>query len=323
MPGRINPAELRRAPSALWLMVLFSLGLHAAIVGVLLVLAGVTGTDQEPESEKPKRTVSLHPASLPSFTLPPLRGNRDAGPGGGAGPTITKPKSSTAKKEQKKAEPKSKEPQKRNTTPEKTQPKPTKKRSDSPKTQKKTESATEPEKDKPSEAVAEVSTGSLARKDAAAEPKPVSEIERRDMRGSRYSESSSRRVAGGKVTNQISVEEGGGGGTPEMFRTILVSRVWEAWRPSPLGLGEVREALVEFTLYSPPVPKGSKQNRPASEVRDIKIIESSGDYEFDLEARRTLERLTNLPPLPDYIKDAEKVVACLFSYRGERESKQR
>lgn len=151
----------------------------------------------------------------------------------------------------------------------------------------------------------------------AVQTRNESEIEQRNIRDSRYSAISSTQVEGGKVTYQIAIDEGGSEEATEVFRIILVSKIMEVWQPVPFVLGETREVLVEFTLFSPPVPKGSGERRIASILKNSRIIESSGNDYFDREATRTIARLTKLPPLPDYVKDELMVVTCLFSYRGE------
>jgi outer membrane biosynthesis protein TonB len=323
MTGNPSPSEFRRSPSTLWLMVLISLAVHVAIAGTIVVVMG-SSLSISIEQELRPRSVSLHPVTLSTFNLPPLKGNRDAGPGTGPGKGAAPIPSELIKKEEKKpADTQKQQPAKKEEP--KVQKKQTVKTPDKKPEPKKSEPSEKKQAEKKEEkpATAEVSLGSLAAEPAEKKPEPVSEIERRELRSSRYSAADSANVSGGRVTQQVAIDGGGGGGgTPETFRNVLVSLIWEKWRPKPLPLGEVKEALVEFTLYSPPVPQGARnKNRPVSVIREIRIVESSGDYDFDMEAQNALRRLTTVPPLPEYIKEDELVVSCLFSYRGESNKK--
>jgi len=302
-----QPGERSGPPNTIAVMVVVSLVIHAALVTAVVVMAN-PGVAHPPMQ---RFAISLHHPPIDTSNLPPLAGSREAGPVVAAPQQVIQPPALEVEE----AQPEQKEEQK--PEPKKEEPKPQPKRE---------EAKPKREEPKPKPKRAETKVISAKSSSAKAEKKPETEREtpqqlreRLESSAGVYSASSS--VAGKNISRHVAVEGAqgdAGGGAPDLFRNRLVALIGETWSPPRLRPGQVMEAIVEFTIFSPPIDPGAvNQSRDISRVESVELAKSSGNERFDASAIETIKRLRNLPPLPDYIKESRLRVSCRFYFIGE------
>lgn len=307
MSTNSQPSERPQTPSAVGLMVLVSLLIHV----VLVISVAVFAKPGEGASSEREFAISLQHPPIERSNLPPLEGSREAGPLQGIQPQanqiveqeIEEPKPEPV--DEKREEPK-KEPEKKAPEPSKA------------------ERESRPAKESPArDSSVEVisARGSTDEPKEKEEPKPVTPNQlRENLQGRDDVYSSSRDVAGGKVSQHMAMEGDSGGGVPDTIRKTLMALIWQQWEPPNLAVGQVKESVIEFTLFSPPLPEDAiNKNRPRSRLTGIKLVKGSGDRQFDSACLEAIKRMGTLPlpPLPQYYKQSRLVVSCRFYYIGE------
>jgi len=269
-----------RTPSALWLMVLVSVALHVLLVAAVTVLAKPAEREAEPGF-----SIALDHPPLLERNLPPVPGNIDAGP---------------------------------------LEALPQQPRADEPRPEERESGEPQREEEPPADEARDpgVTVISARGSDEEREPEPEPEPEpqrsvRENLEGRDDVFSSSREVGGGRVSRHVAVDGDAGGGSPDLYRYALVTRIGEMWDPLPLRLGEVKTAVVEFTIVSPPLPPEAVNQVRTASVTGIRIAASSGDARFDGLALEAVRRVRTWPPLPQYYTAARLVVSCTFYLIGE------
>lgn len=289
-------------PAVSWFMIGVSGLLHLAMVAGVAVLS----FNFVPEPP-PKFAISINTAPLNSRDLPPLSGSKEAG---APGPRTNRTALPQPKKEEPKPEPKS-EPKKEEPKPVAKKPEPKKeepKPADKPKEQPKAPPDTEIISTKSSE------TAEPAPQPRQPTPKEVAqELEaRRDV--FRATDASS----GASTARYIASDsDPGGGGGPDLYRSVLVGLIGGIWEPPFVRRGEVRDATVEFTVYSPPLPRNAVNQVRTARVTNVRIIKSSGDLDYDSMAMQAVRSVRQWPPLPDSYRKETLVVQCRFYMIGE------
>lgn len=298
MSGNRQPGERPGPPNAFVVMVLVSLVIHVALVGAVVVLAA----PRFDASADEHFAISLQHPPIDFNSLPPLEGNREAGP------AVVAPEDVIAEPEIEEAELEEPEPE-----PAKPEPEPE---------AKKPEPVREEPKQAEERSEPEVVSTRASKKPVEPEPEPEPEETARQLRERLESSQGVYSTGGAEASHHVAVDgmagDASGGGAPDLFRNRLVALIGASWNAPRLPPGQVMEAVVEFTIYSPPVDEDAvNQNRSRARVESVVLVSSSGDERFDASALETIRRLRNLPPLPGYIKEERLRVSCRFYFIGE------
>lgn len=264
-------------------MVVLSTFLH-----VVLVLAFTAFVNWSPPQEpRSSFRISLQSVPLRVQNLPPVSGSKDAGP-----VSAPKPRKKVVKPKVEKPKPKIETPKKKVEPPKKEPVKPETTVIFPKSTPKEPEPEPEPE-EKPEEVQKELENRA-----------DVFKAEDRNSGTQRY-------VA--------SEGDYGAFGGPDLYRSVLVARIGQLWDPPYIFSGDVRDATVEFTIHSPPLPRGAVNQVRKSTVSDIRIAVSSGDFEYDAKALEAVRRVINWPPLPDSYRRETLTVSCRFYLIGDKQ----
>ena len=304
----------RKGIDVKWYMIVVSIFIHALLVTGIAAFSTV-------HFALPPADFVIGISEVPIATndLPPLGDTKEAG-----APSTKPPQQEIIQPEVKeeipepeieetKPEPKKEEPVK---TPD---PKPEPKKEPVKTEPKKVETKPKPKNVEPDTKV--VSTKSTPVKDPEPEPEIVepSPQEVAQELKSRQAAFSTRSSVAGTTQERVIASESdpGGGGGPMLYRNVLMQRIGGIWNPPLLRTGEIRDATVQFTIYSPPLKRNSSENVRTARISNVRIIKSSNDLEFDAKALEAVRRLSPCPPLPDSYRKETLVVICRFYLLGE------
>lgn len=240
-----------------------------------------------PHESSPSFRISLQSVPLRVQDLPPVSGSREAGP-----VSAPKPRKSVVKPKVEKPKPK---------------PEIIKKKVEQPKK--------EPEKPETTEVFPK---STIKKPEPKPEPEETPEDVQKELENRADVFKAEDRNTG---TQRYVASEGdyGAFGGPDLYRSVLVARIGELWDPPYVFSGDVRDATVAFTIHSPPLPQGAVNQVRKSTISDIRIIISSGDFEYDAKALEAVRRVRNWPPLPDSYRNDTLTVSCRFYLMGEKQ----
>lgn len=302
-----NPPVRRyqNAPAIKWKVLLLSLVVH---VGLLATLGFFSG--QTVEIPKVNMKINISQVPLQTSDLPPLAGSKEAGP------TREAPRQQPEAKPEVKAE--SPEPVVKKAEPE------VKKPEVKPEVKKPEVKKTEVKKDPVEEKVITTRPKEVEKEK---EPEPEPEVKKpspgevaRSLEARRDVFTSSQDVrGGGKISRYIA--SGGdtisGGGGPDLYRSVLVGLIGGYWDPPLTRLGDVKDATIAFTVYSPPLARDAVNQVRKARIMDIRILISSGDLDFDTRALEAVRAVLTWPPLPNSYRKDTLEVTCRFYLIGE------
>ena len=286
---------------------LVSLVVHVALLATLGFFSG-----QNIEMPETKMQISLSQVPLKTSDLPPLEGSQEAGP----------VKQATRQQPAQKQEAKAEEPKPVEKKPEPKVEKPVEKKAEVKKPVEKPKVKKEVKKEPPKEKVVTTRPKEVEKK-----PEPEPEIKQptpqevaRELSQRRDVYSATKPVMGGsKATGYIA--SGGdaisGGGGPDLYRSVLVGLIGGFWNPPITRMGEVKDATVGFTVYSPPLPRDAVNQVRKARIMNIRILISSGDLDFDTRALAAVRAVKTWPPLPNSYRKDTLEVTCRFYLIGE------
>lgn len=288
-------------PAISWFMVGMSGLLHLAMVaGLAAISFSFVATPP------PKFAISVATAPLQRRDLPPLSGSKEAGAPGPRTERVAPPQ---PKREEPKPEPPKPEPKKETPKPEPKKPEPKKE-------------AVKPVVKEQPKAPADteiISTKSSEEAEPAPQPRqPTPREVAQELEGRRDVFRAKSGTAEGTNARYIASDgDPGGGGGPDLYRSVLVGLIGGNWVPPYVRRGEVRDATVEFTVYSPPLPRNAVNQVRTARITNVRIIKSSGDLDYDSLAMEAVRSVRQWPPLPDSYRKETLVVQCRFYMIGE------
>jgi outer membrane biosynthesis protein TonB len=304
--GPYVPNSSGRESGVRWFMVAVSGVLHVALVGGLLAFTHIG----MPRFDAGFR-IAVSEVPLNTTDLPPLNDTREAG-APSSSPPPARQETVQPVIEEKKPEPEPEKPREEVKEPPKEEPK-----SEPPKPK------PEPKKtETPKETVVSPNSKPVE-KPAEPEPEPEPEGPKpaevaRELQQRSGSFSARRRMGSTTVSRVIASEsDPGGGGGPALYRSVLIGRIGGMWDPPYTRRGEVRDAVVEFTIYSPPLARDAVNAVRTAQVTNVRVSKSSGDRRYDESCLEAVRRVRSWPPLPDSYRKETLVVQCRFYLIGE------